>query len=143
MLFLAISKLTLGEPSIRKHQTVCFVLFLAIRSEDSGFSWVEVELGEMINEFIFGIRYGEDAAQLTERRTGSPLREIRFSRFGKGFFSQTLLRCPDKSSPCATTYINICAHVNDPVVHVRVRWIMEPLKHPARTVVWVALLSCS
>ena len=27
------------------------------------------------------------------------------------------------------TCINICAQVKDPVVHVRVRWIMETLKH--------------
>ena len=34
----------------------------------------------------------------------------------------------------------ICAHVKDPVVHVRVRWIMETLKHPACTLCWIALL---
>ena len=34
--------------------------------------------------------------------------------------------------------INISAHVKYPVVHVRVRWIMETLKHPACTVGWVA-----
>ena len=26
--------------------------------------------------------------------------------------------------------INVCAHVRDPVVHVRVWWIMETRKHP-------------
>ena len=31
----------------------------------------------------------------------------------------------------------------DSVVHVRVWWIMETLKHPARTVGWVAQLCCS
>ena len=29
-----------------------------------------------------------------------------------------------------TLYIYICAHVKDPVVHVRVRWIMEKRMHP-------------
>ena len=57
-------------------------------------------------------------------------------RCGRGFFSQgelsvqTLLRCPCTPS-CAIACINICTHVNDPVVHVWVRWIVETLKHPA------------
>ena len=34
--------------------------------------------------------------------------------------------------------IYICAHAKDPVVPVRVRRIMETLKHPACTVGWVA-----
>ena len=41
---------------------------------------------------------------------------------------------------CAIAYINTCAHVKDRVVCVRVRCIMETLKHPARTVGWVARL---
>ena len=40
--------------------------------------------------------------------------------------------------PCATACINICAHVKDPEVYVRVRLIMETLKHPAWAVGWVA-----
>ena len=44
--------------------------------------------------------------------------------------------------PCAIACVYICMHVKDPVVHVRVRWIMETLKHPACTVGWVARLCC-
>ena len=44
---------------------------------------------------------------------------------------------------CATACINICAHVKDSAVHVRVRWIMETLKHPACTLGWVVWLCCS
>ena len=40
--------------------------------------------------------------------------------------------------PCVSAYVNICAHVKDPVVHVRVQWIIEILKHLACTVGWVA-----
>ena len=46
-------------------------------------------------------------------------------RCGKGFFSQgqlsvrTLLQV-SVHPPCAITCIDICAHVKDPVVHVRV-----------------------
>ena len=73
-------------------------------------------------------------------------------RCGKGFFSlnqlsvQTLLRCPHAPAPCAVTCVYICAHVKDPVVHVRVWWIMETPKkkkkknHPACSVGWVAQL---
>ena len=68
-------------------------------------------------------------------------------RCGKGFFSQsqlsvqTLLRCPHPPpSPCAIACINICAHVKDPRVHVKVRGITETLKHPAHTVGRVARL---
>ena len=53
--------------------------------------------------------------------------------------SLTVSRTP----PCATACINICAHIKDLVVHVRVWWIMETLKHPACTVGWVAQLCCS
>ena len=46
------------------------------------------------------------------------------------------VRIPPRAIAC----INTCVHVKDPVVHVRVRWIMETLKHPACTVDWVARL---
>ena len=42
--------------------------------------------------------------------------------------------------PCAIACINICAHIKDPIVHVRVQWIMQTLKHPACTIGWVAQL---
>ena len=50
--------------------------------------------------------------------------------------SFTCVRTP----PCAIACINICAHVEDQIVHVRVRWVMETLKHPECTVGWVARL---
>ena len=63
---------------------------------------------------------------------------------GKGFFSQSQLSMQTllwfRKPPCATACINICTHVKDPVVHVRVQWIMETLKHPASTVSWVPRL---
>ena len=63
----------------------------------------------------------------------------------KGFFFQsqlsvqTLLRACH-TQPCAITCIDICVHIKDPVVHVRVQWIMETLKHQACTVGWVVWL---
>ena len=35
--------------------------------------------------------------------------------------------------PCAIACIHICAHVKDPVVHVRVRWLMETHTHTHKT----------
>ena len=36
--------------------------------------------------------------------------------------------------PCAVTCFNICAHIKDPVVHVRVWWIMATHIYPACTI---------
>ena len=47
-------------------------------------------------------------------------------------FFQSKLSYGVREPPCAIACINICVRVQDPVVHVRVRWIMETLKHPAR-----------
>ena len=63
---------------------------------------------------------------------------------GKGFFlpesTFSALSYGVRTPPCVIACIYICAHVKDPVVHVRVRWIMETLKHPACTVGWAARL---
>ena len=65
-------------------------------------------------------------------------------RCAKGFFSQSTFSADSlydvRAPPCVTACIKIYAHVKDPVVHVRVRWIMEALKRPACTVGWVARL---
>ena len=64
-------------------------------------------------------------------------------RCGKGSLRinfQCRLFCRLRTPPCVTRCINIYANVKDPVVRVRVRWIMEPLKHPPCTVGWVARL---
>ena len=65
-------------------------------------------------------------------------------RCGKGFFSQSQLSgrlsYGVRTPPCAFACIYVCAHVKDPVVNIRVRWIMQTLRHPACTLVWVARL---
>ena len=66
------------------------------------------------------------------------------SQCGKEFCSksqlsvQTLLWCP--YDPVRKDMFYICVHVNDPIAHVRVGWIMETLKHPACTLGWVVRL---
>ena len=83
-----------------------------------------------------------DVAQLTERRTGTPLTQVRFPGPSRDFSPRVNFQCRlsygVRTSPCAIARIYNCAHVKDLVVYVRVRWIMETLKHPACTLGWVA-----
>ena len=68
-------------------------------------------------------------------RFDSPVQQGTFlpqSTFSAGCF--TCVRTP----PCAMADMKTCKHVQDPVVHVRARWIMQTLKHPACTEGWVA-----
>ena len=60
-------------------------------------------------------------------------------RCGKGFFCPESAFSADsltrvRTHPCAMARINICAHVKNPVVHVRVLWIMARQTYPARTI---------
>ena len=71
-----------------------------------------------------------DAAQLVEHQSGKPLRQVQFPGAARDFSSQSQLSVQTllygvSIPPCTTAYINICAHVKDPVVHARVWWIME------------------
>ena len=81
---------------------------------------------------------------MVEHRTGTPLTQVRVPGAANDFSPRVNFQCRlsncVRTPSCAIACINICAHVKDPVVHVRVRWIMETLKHPARTVGWVARL---
>ena len=80
---------------------------------------------------------GGDLAQLVERRTGTPLSQVRFPGAAMDFSPRVNFQCRlsygVRTPSSATACLSICTHVKDPVVHVRVRWIMETLKHPACT----------
>ena len=81
---------------------------------------------------------------MIERRADTQLPQVRFPGASRDF--SPIVNCQCRLSyvcpytPCAIACISICAHVKHPVVHVRVRWIMETLKHPPYTVGWVARL---
>ena len=85
-----------------------------------------------------------DVVRLAERRTGQLPTQVLFPGaarvFSPGVNFQYRLSYGVRKVPCAIACIYICAHVKDTVVHVRVRWIMKTLKHPACTVGWVARL---
>ena len=77
-------------------------------------------------------------------RTGTSPSQVRFPGAARDFSPRVNFQCRlsygVRTPPCAIACIYIYAHVKDPVVHVRVRWIMVTLKHPACTVCWVARL---
>ena len=74
---------------------------------------------------------GGDVAQSVEHRTGTSPTQVRFPRAARDFSPKVNFQCRlsyDVRTPsCAIARIYICAHVKDPVDHVRVRWIMETL----------------
>ena len=96
---------------------------------------------------VFGERLsyrGGNVAQVVEHRTGTPLIQVQFPDAARHFSPrvnfQRRLFYSVRTFLCAVACLNSCAHIRDPVVHVRVQWIMETLKHPACSVSWVAWL---
>ena len=90
---------------------------------------------------------GEDVAQLVQHRAGTLPTQVRFPGSARDCSPKVNFRCRlcygVGAPPCAIACIYICEHVKDPVVHVKVRWIMETLKHPACTGGWAARLCLS
>ena len=84
---------------------------------------------------LFMLTWGGDVAQLVERRTGMLLTRVRLPGAARHFSPRVNFQCRlsygVRTIPCAIACIYICAHVKDPVVHVRVWWIMETLKRLA------------
>ena len=87
------------------------------------------------------VRSGE-VAQLVEHRTGTSPTQVRFPGAARDFSPRVNFQCRlshgVRTPQSAIACIYICAHVKVPVIHVRVRWIMETLKHSACTLLWVA-----
>ena len=67
--------------------------------------------------------WGGDVAQLVERRTGTPLTQVRLPGAARDFSPKVRFQCKHfygvRTLPCATAGIYICVHVQDPVVHVK------------------------
>ena len=66
---------------------------------------------------------------------------------GKDFSPRVNIQCRlsysvrTASYPHVRSHLLTFVHVKDSIVCVRVQWIMETLKHPARTIGWVVWLS--
>ena len=81
---------------------------------------------------------------LVEERTGMLLMQVQFPSVARDFLPESTFSADSYSvctPPCAIACIYLCVHVKDSIVHVRIQWIMETLKHPACTIAWVAWLS--
>ena len=85
------------------------------------------------------IQHRGDVAQLVRASDRHVADAGSIPQRGKGFFFQSQLSV--RTLPCLFVHprvqdacIKVWAHDKDPVVHVRVRWIMQTLKHPACTV---------
>ena len=82
--------------------------------------------------------WGWDVAhQLVEHRAVTPLTQVRFLSAARDFSSQSQLSVQTfgiRTTPCAIACIIICVHDKDPLLHVRVRWIMATQTCPARTI---------
>ena len=67
----------------------------------------------------------------------APTQTLRGGDVGSGFTSQSQLShrltFSVPTPPCAIACINICTQVKDPVVHVRIWWILATHKYPACT----------
>ena len=85
-----------------------------------------------------------NSVQRTTNRICTLPTQVRFPGTARDFSPRINFQCRlsygVRTIPCAIAYIYICAHVKDPVVHVRVRWITFTLKHQACTIGWVARL---
>ena len=80
---------------------------------------------------------GGDVGQVVDCCTSTLLRQLRLP-MRQGIFLCYGVRTPPQVQLHALT--SACARIKDPVVHVRVWWITETLKHPACTVGWQAWL---
>ena len=95
----------------------------------------------------FGQNRGGDVARLVEHQTGMPLTQAWFPGVARDFSPRINFQCRLAYGVCTPprgiTCINICAHIKDCVLHVRVWWILKTLKHWACTVDCIARLWCS
>ena len=85
-----------------------------------------------------------NVAQLVEHQTVTPPTQVRFPGAARDFSPRVNFQCRlsygVRAPPCAIACIYSCAHVKDPIVHVRVGWIIETLKHPVCSLGRVARL---
>ena len=67
--------------------------------------------------------FGGGVAQLVKRRTGTPLTQVRFPGAARDLCPRVNFQCKlcygVRTPTCAIACVNICAHVKDPVVHVK------------------------
>ena len=111
-------------------------------------SWQDVKFQiltmSVVQKFFYHVR-ASDVAQFVEHQSSTLLTQVRFPGAPRDFSPRVSFQCRLSycvcTPPCAITCINICGHVKDLIVHVRVRWIKKILKHPACTTLCCSWLS--
>ena len=80
------------------------------------------------------LSFSEDVAQSEEQWTSTQLMQVQFASATRDFSPKVSFQCGLSyrgwTPPCASACINICSLVKDPVVLIRVQWIVETLEHP-------------
>ena len=65
---------------------------------------------------------GDDVAQLVEQQIATPLMQVGFPGAARDFLPRVNFQC--------RLFLGVCVLVTDPVVHVRVWWIMATQTYP-------------
>ena len=95
--------------------------------------------GDPSKETSWTENVGEDVVQLAKRQTGTSLMQVHFPDMAKDFSCRVNFQSKVSHGvhiqSCAIACTDICVHVEDSLVPVRVQWIMETPEHPACTVV--------
>ena len=104
----------------------------------------ELDVGQWWAVLYFQPR-GGGVAELVERHTDTPLNHVRFPGTARDFSTSVNFQCRLSYGVCTPSYaiacIKICAHVKDPVTHVRFPRIMKTLKKKkSMSVGWVVRL---
>ena len=127
-----------------KLYTTCGSLTAALKSACLQPLWAPPETRHLQFIIIIIFIIDGDVAQLVVRRTDTSLTQVRLPGEARDFSPKVNFQsrfCYSVRTPsCVVVCIYICGHIKDPVVHVRIRWIMETLKQLACTVGWVARL---
>ena len=79
-----------------------------------------------------------ECIQLVQHWIRTPLMQVRLPGVTRDISPRVNFQCRLSNGvhthPCAITRINICVHVKGPLVHVRVWWITETVRHLVCTV---------
>ena len=95
-------------------------------------------INEDVNFYTIPIMGGDVAQLLRASDRHAAETKVRFPGAAKDFSPRVNFQCrlsfSVRTPPCTIACINICAHVKDPVVHVRAWWIMATQTNPACTI---------
>ena len=139
--------------STQKHQIShqyrwgCLHLFrsLTTHNRETKVNMLTTMAGSLGHSSFSGLlSWGGDVAQMVEHQTSTLPMQVRFPSAARDLSPGVNFQCRLSygvcTPPCAIACIYVCEPVKDPIVHVRVWWIIKNTKTPRYTVGWVARL---